>query len=107
MTNVNWQECSEFDYSDNFNKCSLKFTDNGFRFEFYNECKCDGETLEVVFDIHGKLIVIEQDGNGSYGVMTTDMIPENLTRDQINKYMTDLAAGWISEFILFFTEQKS
>lgn len=103
--NVNWQENTNFDYSDNFDIVILKFTDDGFYFEFHDEGKCDSETLEVKFD-GDKMIVVKQTGTGSYGVFTTDMIPANLTRAETNKYMTKLAAGWIVEFAKYHLEQK-
>lgn len=102
---INWLECDCYSYSDNFNSVELSFTEKGFHFSFYNESKCDGETLDVEF--HGDfMIVINQEGNGSYGVFTTDMIPANLTRDEVNKYMTKLAAGWIVEFANYYLEKK-
>jgi len=102
---INWQENTNFDYSDNFDIVILKFSDDGFYFEFHDESKCDGETLEVEFD-GDKMIVKNQTGGGSYGVLTTDMIPANLTRDEVNKFMTKMAAGWISDFVKYYTEKK-
>ncbi len=102
---IDWQECDEYSYSDNFNSVELSFTEKGFHFSFYNESKCDGETLDVEF--HGDfMIVINQEGNGSYGVFTADMINDSWTRAEINKFMTKNAAGWIVEFASYHVEKK-
>jgi len=99
-------ECSDFDYSDNFNRCSLKFSDNGFRFEFYDEGKVDSEVLEIVYDQNGKWIIVNEEGPGSYGCMTSDNFGDDWTPSQINKYMTATAADWISRFIQTYLESK-
>jgi len=101
---VNWIENTPFSYSDNFNSVELSFTEKGFHFSFYNEAKCDGETLDVEF--HGDFpIVINQEGNGSYGCYTADNFGGK-TRDEINKYMTETAAFWIAQFVAYFIEDE-
>jgi len=101
MTNYN----TPFSYSDDFNSVELNFTEKGFHFEFYCEAKCDGETLDVEF--HGDFpIVINQEGNGSYGCYTAENFNDNWTRDEVEKYMTKTAAEWIAHFVEYFIKDK-